>query len=57
MRQNEIKEFLDEKVEHYNNAGFIDDDPIQVVHQFSKKEDIEIIGLLIATIALSLIHI
>jgi len=47
----ELKEFLDEKVEKYNQPDFIEHDPIQIPHQFSKKEDIEIIGFLTATIA------
>lgn len=47
----ELIDFLNEKVEQYNHPKFIDSDPIQLVHQFSQKEDIEIIGLLIASIA------
>lgn len=47
----ELKDFLDSKVEIYNNPKFIESDPIQIPHQFSKKEDIEIIGFIIATIA------
>ena len=47
----EIKEFLDEKVSQYNNPKFIESDPIQIPHRFSKKEDIEIAGFLVATIA------
>ncbi|WP_299886513.1 TIGR02757 family protein [uncultured Lacinutrix sp.] len=51
MKTNELKEFLDSKVEQYNRLDFIDTDPIQIPHQFSKKEDIEIAGFLTATIA------
>jgi uncharacterized protein (TIGR02757 family) len=51
MKQNELKEFLDEKAYVYENQLFIQSDPIQLVHQFSKREDIEISGLLIALIA------
>lgn len=47
----ELKEFLDTKVEQYNNPKFIDSDPIQIPHQFNTKEDIEIAGFLVATIA------
>lgn len=47
----ELKEFLDTKVEQYNHPRFIESDPIQVPHLFSKKEDIEIAGFLTATIA------
>ena len=51
MTQSELKEFLDTKVNQYNNPKFIESDPIQVPHQFNKKEDIEIAGFLTATIA------
>lgn len=51
MKQSELKEFLDEKVEFYNNPDFIDSDPIQIPHLFQQKEDIEISGFLAATIA------
>lgn len=47
----ELKSFLDEKVTQYNHPDFIDSDPIQIPHQFNKKEDIEIAGFLTATIA------
>jgi uncharacterized protein (TIGR02757 family) len=47
----ELKEFLDEKVVKYNNKSFIDSDPIQIPHQFTSKEDIEISSFLIATLA------
>lgn len=47
----ELKEFLDEKVERYNNPNFIESDPIQIPHLYSVKEDIEISGFLAATIA------
>ena len=51
MTKNELKEFLDEKVILYNNPKFIESDPIQIPHQFSLKEDIEISGFLTATIS------
>ena len=51
MKSNELKEFLDEKVVYYNNPKFIESDPIQIPHLFRKKEDIEIIGFLVATIS------
>lgn len=51
MTNSEIKDFLDEKVEHYNRPEFITSDPVQIPHLFSKKEDIEIAGFLTATIA------
>ncbi|MCP9200292.1 TIGR02757 family protein [Gramella sp. GC03-9] len=46
-----LKEFLDEKVKKYNTPEFIESDPIQIPHQFSNKQDIEISGFLTATIA------
>lgn len=51
MNKKELKEFLDEKVIEYNNPRFLESDPIQIPHRFSKKEDIEISGFLTATIA------
>jgi uncharacterized protein (TIGR02757 family) len=51
MKQAEIKEFLDEKVEKYNRPAFIETDPIQVPKQFSQKENIEIAAFLTATIS------
>jgi uncharacterized protein (TIGR02757 family) len=51
MTQQDLKEFLDEKVILYNNPKFIESDPIQIPHQFSKKEDIEIAAFLTATIS------
>lgn len=51
LSRSEIKEFLDEKVIRYNTPKFIESDPIQIPHLFSKKEDIEIAGFLTATIA------
>jgi uncharacterized protein (TIGR02757 family) len=51
LHKTELKEFLDEKVILYNNPKFIESDPIQIPHQFSVKEDIEIAGFLAATIA------
>ncbi len=51
MKKSELKEFLDDKADKYENFDFIKDDPIQIPHSFSKKEDIEISGFLSATIA------
>jgi uncharacterized protein (TIGR02757 family) len=51
MELNELKEFLDFKADQYENPSFLEHDPIQLPHKFSRKEDIEIIGLLMATIA------
>ncbi|WP_178988846.1 TIGR02757 family protein [Winogradskyella schleiferi] len=51
LKKSELKDFLDEKVNLYNHPKFIESDPIQIPHLFSKKEDIEIAGFLTATIA------
>lgn len=47
----ELKPFLDAKVQQYNTTKFIPTDPIQIPHLFSKKEDIEIAAFMTATIA------
>jgi len=46
-----LRKLLDEKVKLYNQPGFIDKDPIQIPHSFSKKQDIEIAGLFAAVLA------
>ncbi|MGB0807086.1 MAG: TIGR02757 family protein [Salibacteraceae bacterium] len=51
MEFNELSDFLNEKAEYYETLDFIESDPIQIPHQFSKKEDIEIAGFLASTIA------
>ncbi len=51
MKKSDLKSFLDFKVEQYNTSAFIETDPVQIPHQFNKKEDIEIAGFLTATIA------
>jgi uncharacterized protein (TIGR02757 family) len=47
----ELKEYLDSKYQQYNTSAFIQDDPIQIPHRFTQKEDIEISGFLAATLA------
>jgi uncharacterized protein (TIGR02757 family) len=47
----ELKEFLDFKAAQYEQAQFIATDPISLAHRYSKKEDIEIVAFLMATIA------
>lgn len=47
MEINILKEFLNEKVELYNNPNFIESDSIQI----PLNEDIEISGFLASTIA------
>jgi len=51
MNQLEHKDFLDQKYLEYSTSSFIVDDPIQIPHQFSKKQDIEIAGLFAAIFA------
>jgi uncharacterized protein (TIGR02757 family) len=51
MNAAELKEFLDEKADHYNRKAFIEKDPVSIPHSFHQKEDIEISGFLTATIS------
>lgn len=51
MTKAALKDFLDEKAEFYENPAFLESDPIQIPHRFTKKEDIEISAFLTATIA------
>lgn len=51
MNFSELKDFLDEKADVYNSLEFIQDDPIQIPHRFSLKQDVEIAGFLAATIS------
>jgi len=51
IKRDELKQFLDEKVEQFNQPGFIENDPISIPHLFKKKQDIEIAGLFAATLA------
>ncbi|GAB0156476.1 TIGR02757 family protein [Chryseobacterium sp. Alg-005] len=47
----ELKSFLNEKADQYNNTDFIENDPVQIPHRFSLQQDIEIAGFLAATIS------
>lgn len=51
MNNVELKDFLDEKSLLYNHPDFILNDPIQVPHNYTLKEDIEIAAFLSTTIA------
>lgn len=51
MDDKELKDFLDAKVAEYQTSAFINEDPISIPHRFSVKEDIEIAGILAATVA------
>ena len=45
------KDLLDERYEKFAVSSFIDNDPIQIPHSFSRKEDIEISGFFASMIA------
>ena len=51
LNNTELKSFLDEKYNQYNNYKFINSDPIQIPHYFTLKEDIEISAFLTSTIS------
>ena len=51
LNDQQLRAFLDEKVELYNHPDFIENDPIRLPHQFSKLQDIEIIGFWVAMLA------
>lgn len=51
MNKEELKSFLDAKVEEYNQPGFIPNDPVSIPHEFTKKQDIEIAGFIAAVFA------
>jgi len=46
-----LKEFLDLKVEQYNQPNFIVNDPISIPHRFSTKQDVEISGFFASILA------
>jgi uncharacterized protein (TIGR02757 family) len=51
MTKKNIKEFLDRKVDQYNQPSFITDDPVCIPHLFRKKQDREIAGFFAAIFA------
>lgn len=51
MDKVELKDFLEYKVNQYNNLDFIENDPIGVPHRYSLKQDIEISGFLVSIIS------
>ncbi|MBL7745832.1 MAG: TIGR02757 family protein [Chitinophagaceae bacterium] len=51
MKGSRLKDFLDTKVDLYNQPSFIKDDPVSIPHLYSKKQDIEIAGLFAAVFA------
>ncbi|MDD3419785.1 MAG: TIGR02757 family protein [Candidatus Gastranaerophilales bacterium] len=51
MNKNELKKYLDDLVIMYETKEFIHNDPIQFPHRFTKKQDIEISGLIASSLA------
>ena len=47
----EMKQFLEEKYLQYNNPSFIPSDPISIPHRFTSRQDREISGFLVSSIA------
>ncbi|HEX8041027.1 MAG TPA: TIGR02757 family protein [Chryseosolibacter sp.] len=53
-RQNkltDLRDFLESKVEQFNQPGFIANDPVSIPHLFSRRQDIEVAGLMAAVLA------
>ncbi len=46
--KNDLKKYLEQQVDLYNQPSFIKDDPISIPHSFTKKQDIEIAGFFAA---------
>lgn len=51
MNNNELKLFLNKKVDQYNQPFFIAADPISIPHKFIHQQDIEIAGFFAAILA------
>ncbi len=51
MNTHFLEDFLNKKVDEYNQPFFINADPISIPHTFSKKQDIEIAGFFAAIFA------
>lgn len=51
MKRAEVQELLDERYQNVNPRAFIQEDPLSIPRAYSKKEDIEIIAFLTATIS------
>lgn len=51
MIEKKLKDFLNKKVDEYNQPFFIAPDPICIPHSFTKKQDIEIAGFFAAIFA------
>ncbi len=51
MNLSSVKSILDKNYKKFNRIDFIKDDPITLPHLFSRKEDIEIMGFLVALLS------
>lgn len=51
MINEELANFLEVKVDEYNQPGFIENDPISVPHAYSLKQDIEITAFWVSMLA------
>lgn len=51
MKASDLHELLESRFEYYNQPNFIENDPISIPHQFSKKQDIEIMGFWASVLA------
>jgi uncharacterized protein (TIGR02757 family) len=51
LSKNEICEILEFNYLKYNNPKFIETDPIQIPHLFTKKEDVEVSGFITSILA------
>lgn len=51
MNSSQLRDFLNRKVEEFNQPSFIKDDPICIPHAFTKRQDREIAGFFAAVFA------
>lgn len=51
INQQELKSYLNSCVKKFNKPSFIENDPISIPHQFSRKQDIEIMGFWVSMLA------
>jgi len=51
MTTGNLEDFLNKKVDEFNQPFFIENDPVSIPHLFSKKQDIEIAGFFAAIFA------
>ena len=51
INQQELKSYLDSCVKKFNTPDFIENDPISIPHQFSRKQDIETMGFWVSMLA------